>query len=86
VKDWGPPEYAEVTAFGRPPRLLRVGPTLEQKRDALIGLARDSYACGDMTLSEFEIAVEMALADRPVEIVTSDGGRIVAYTKPWKGA
>jgi hypothetical protein len=79
-------EYAEVTRIGGPPTYLRVGPTVEQKREALIGLARADYLRGDLTVEAFEARVADILADRPVEIATSDGGRVLACVKPWKSA
>jgi hypothetical protein len=65
-------EYADVTAFGGPPQFLRASPTREQKREALIRLARDSYVGGDLTVEEFEASVAEILACAP--------------DKPWKRA
>jgi hypothetical protein len=88
-------EYAEVTHFGGPPTYLRVGPTVEQKREALIALARADYVRGDMTVDAFERYVAEILADRPTSaraagFVTLNEGRLAEaidrVAKSWKVA
>jgi hypothetical protein len=65
-------EVCEVTRFGGPPEFIRCGPTRAQKVEALIGVARQDFLRGDLTVDEFETMVAEILADAP--------------RKPWKRA